>query len=698
MGEAVLDGAALDVTLGTGDVVRLTAATNGTTLSGTYTVSAGDSSDDLSVASFEVASSISDLYGNTLTNTSLPTNGNLSDTSALVVDTTAPTSTITAVEYDSANDQIVLTGTKFTTIAASGTDIKAALDWSKLVWDLDSNAGNTGVTFTVSDITSAVITSATVLTIQLTSAAASAMEGTIGFAADGLGATNTPDDVDVTAGFVKDFAGNAAATDAANSLSPSYSDSTLPTITSFTSTTTDGTYNVGDTINITTTTSETVLAGSAIKVTLDTGDEVTLTASSNGTTMTGSYAPSSGDTSTDLAISKFEVVSAVTDTYGNALSVTSIPGSQNLSDNSALVIDTTPPSTTITAATYNNTDNTIVFTGTNFTTIAAQSTDVKSYLDWTKLVWDLDGDATDPGVSFSASDVTSAVVTSATTLTVTLTSAKASALEASTGFAADGLDEANAADQIDVAAGFTKDFAGNVSTTDTASNLAPSYSDTAKPTITSFTSSTADGSYKSGATVNITANVSEAILGGSKMTATLGTADQIELTALQNGTTLVGTYTVSATDSSTDLSVSSFTLADASGNSTSVSDVYGNLLTSTSMPANQNLSDNSAIVIDNIPIAAADATPSASSADAGDSIALTFTEAVANTSAISTAIAAATDTYGSSASTAWSNSNKTATITLGSGEAVADGTALTISSVQDAAGNESDITFTLDIA
>ncbi|MDA7592131.1 VCBS domain-containing protein [Rhodobacteraceae bacterium] len=699
MSEAVLDGAAIDATLGTGDVVRLTAATNGTTMSGTYTVSSGDSSDDLAVSSISVASSISDLYGNTLTNTSLPTDGNLSDTSAIVVDTTAPTSTITGVEYDSASDQIVLTGTKFTTIAASGTDVKLALDWSKLVWDLDSNAGNTGVTFSASDITSAVITSATVLTIQLTSTAAAAMESTVGFAADGLGATNTPDDVDVTAGFIKDFAGNAAATDAANSLSPSYSDSTLPTVTSFTSTTADGTYNVGDTINITATTSETILAGSSIKVTLDTGDEVTLTAASNGTAMTGSYAPSSGDTSTDLGISQaFEVVSAVTDTYGNALSVTSIPGSQNLSDNSALVIDTTPPSTTITAATYNSTDNTIVFTGTNFTTIAAQSTDVKSYLDWNKLVWDLDGDATDPGVSFAANDITSAVVTSATALRVTLTSTKASALESKTGFAADGLDEANAADQIDVAAGFTKDFAGNVSTTDGASNLAPSYSDTAKPTVTSFTSSKADGSYKSGDTINITANVSEAILGGSKLTATLGTADQIELTALQNGTTLVGTYTVSATDSSTDLSVSSFTLTDASGNSTSVSDVYGNLLTSTSMPANQNLSDNSAIVIDNIPIAAADSTPSASSADAGDSIALTFTEAVGNTSSISTAIGAATDTYGSSASTAWSNSNKTVTITLGSGEAVADGTALTISSVQDAAGNESDITFTLDIA
>ncbi len=693
MSEVVLDGAALNVTLGNGSatVVELTAATNGTTLSGSYTVAAGDSSNDLSVTSFEVSSAISDLYGNTLTSTSLPAGQNLADTSALVVDTTAPTSTITGVEYDSSNNQIVLTGTKFTTIASSGTDVKSALDWSKLVWDLDSSAANTGITFSASDITSAVITSATVLTIQLTNDAAAAIESTVGFAADGLGATNTPDDVDVTAGFIKDLAGNAATTDAAASLSPSYSDSTLPTITSFTSTTADGTYNVGDIINITATTSETVLAGSSIKVTLDTGDEVTLTASSNGTTMTGSYSPSSGDTSADLGISQaFEVVSAVTDTYGNALSVTSIPGSQNLSDNSAIVIDTTPPSTTITAAAYNSSDNTITFTGTNFDTIAAQSTDVKSYLDWNKLVWDLDGATNDPGVSFSASDITSAVVTSATTMTVTLTSDKASALEGTTGFAADGLDDANTADQIDVSAGFTKDFAGNISTTDAAANLAPSYSDTTKPTVTSFTSSTADGSYKNNDLINITANVSETILGGSKMTVTLGTSDQVELTALQNGTTLVGNYKVSATDSSTDLKVSSFTVSN-------ISDVYGNLLTSTSIPANQNLSDNSAIVIDNIPIAAADATPSASSANAGDSIALTFTEAVANTTAISTAIEAATGTYGTSASTAWSNSDKTVTITLGSGETIANETALTISAA-DAAGNESDIIFTLDIA
>ena len=41
------------------------------------------------------------------------------------------------------------------------------------------------------------ITSATQLTVTLTDAA-KAMEETVGFGADGLGATNTPDNIDVS--------------------------------------------------------------------------------------------------------------------------------------------------------------------------------------------------------------------------------------------------------------------------------------------------------------------------------------------------------------------------------------------------------------------------------------------------------------------------------------------------------------------
>ena len=110
--------------------------------------------DDLMCLLFD-CESISDLYGNTLQ--SIPVNQNLADTSALVVDTTAPTSTITGVQYDGDNNQIILAGTKFTTIASSGTDVKSALDWSKIVWDLDGSSDNAGVTFAVTDISSAVL-------------------------------------------------------------------------------------------------------------------------------------------------------------------------------------------------------------------------------------------------------------------------------------------------------------------------------------------------------------------------------------------------------------------------------------------------------------------------------------------------------------------------------------------------------------
>ena len=66
-----------------------------------------------------------------------------------------------------------------------------------------------------------------------------------------MGATYPdPDNIDILASFISDDAGNAATTDAATDVAPSYADSAAPTIASFTSTTTDGSYGVGDTIDI----------------------------------------------------------------------------------------------------------------------------------------------------------------------------------------------------------------------------------------------------------------------------------------------------------------------------------------------------------------------------------------------------------------------------------------------------------------
>ena len=702
MSEAVLDGAQITVTLDTGDTVALTAATNGTTLTGDYTVGSGDNSTDLEISSYAISATVSDLYGNTLSDTSIPASENLSDNKAFVIDTAGPTNTITGATYNSTDKTLTLAGAGFNTMGTVASDVKSNMDWSKLVWDLDGTASNAGVTFSVGDVTSAVITSATVFTITLTNTKAASLVSTVGFGADGLGSTNTADNIDVGAGFSRDASGNASTTDAGANLSPTYSDTIKPVVTSFTSSTADGGYKVGDTINITATVGEVILGGSAIKVTLDTGDEVTLTAATNGTTMVGAYTVGAGDSSTDLTIGQaFAVTSAVTDVYGNALSVTTLPANENLADNSALVIDTAIPTSTITAASYNSTGGIVTLTGTNFTTLAATSTDVKANLDWTKFVWDLDGATNDAGVSFALSDITSATVTNATSLAIDLTAAKQSALQATTGFAADGLDTTNTGDQIDITAGFTRDSVGNASTTDGAANLVPTYADSTAPTVSSFSSSTADGSYKSGDTINITANMTESILAGSQMSVTLDTNDVIELTATQNGTTLSGTYTISAADTDTDLGISSFSLTDAAANTDSVLDAYGNAMSSTTMPAGQNLSDNSALVVDNQATFLPTSISVGADPAAGATFALTFNEAVGNQAAIGTEIGnnAAFGATATKATTAWSADGKTATVTLGAGETFNADMTLTLASILDLADNEAtNVLYTLDIA
>ena len=195
---------------------------------------------------------MTDIYNNTMSQSSLPST-NIADGSALDVDGAPPTSAITSATYNDTNNTIVLTGTGFDSIdgGANGADIKTQMNWTKFTWDIDGDSTATGGTFVVGDIASAVVTSATVLTITLDTTGiakleGSAGEGVAGFAASSVGATYPdPDNIDILAGFISDDAGNAATTDAATDVAPSYADSAAPTISSFTSTTTDGSYGVG---------------------------------------------------------------------------------------------------------------------------------------------------------------------------------------------------------------------------------------------------------------------------------------------------------------------------------------------------------------------------------------------------------------------------------------------------------------------
>jgi hypothetical protein len=130
-------------------------------------------------------------------------------------------------------------------------------------------------------------------------------------------------------------------------------DTNAPTITSFSTTTANGSYKAGDSINITANTDENILAGGQITVTLNTGATVTLTAATRGSTLTGTHTIAAGQNSADLTVTSFSIGTGAIGTsnatprdagFGNALTSTSVPsGVNNIAGSYAIVVDTTAP-------------------------------------------------------------------------------------------------------------------------------------------------------------------------------------------------------------------------------------------------------------------------------------------------------------------------------------------------------------------
>jgi len=139
---------------------------------------------------------------------------------------------------------------------------------------------------------------------------------------------------------------------AANSLGANKAlvvDTTAPTITSFSSSTPNGTYNADATINVTATASENVTEGATFEATLNTGATVTLIAASLGTTLSGTYTVAAGQNSSALSVSSF-AAGIVLDVAGNQLASTTVPASpNNIADVNDIVIRTSPLITNVTA-------------------------------------------------------------------------------------------------------------------------------------------------------------------------------------------------------------------------------------------------------------------------------------------------------------------------------------------------------------
>ena len=464
---------------------------------------------------------------------------------------------------------------------------------------------------------------------------------------------------------------NSGVTSAASSAMSMTIDTARPTVSSFSSTKSDGTYGIGTTINITATMSETVADGASITVTLDTGDTVVLTKAS-GTTLTGTYTVGVGDTSSDLTVSSYVLTSAPVDTAGNAMTSTSLPtGANNIAGAQAIAISTTPPvvgSVSSSSGTVSG-GSSITITGTGFAsgatvtiggssctsvavvsstsitcTTPAGTTGAKdvvvtnsdtqastlaggfTYLPAAPGTPDVDA-GSDTGSSSSdniTSDNTPTLSVSGATNgnTVTITATKSGSANVTCTFTATAQTSCNLGTLADGVWSITsKQTGGGV---DSAISAAVSVTvDTTGPTVSSFSTTQSNGTFGVGSAVNITATMNEAVADGASITVTLNTGDTVVLTKA-SGTTLTGTYTVGAGDTSSDLTVSSYALTSAPV------DTAGNVMTSTSVPSGaNNIAGAHAIVIDTTgPVLV-----STSINSAGTQITLSYDEALHATSA-----------------------------------------------------------------
>lgn len=116
-------------------------------------------------------------------------------------------------------------------------------------------------------------------------------------------------------------------------------DTTLPTV-AITSTTSDGFYNAGDSINATLTFSEAVSSNAGLLVTFNTGGTCTVPAFSNQTAVSCAYTVSASENATDLDVSSL-TGATVEDVAGND---STLSPTANLAVTRAIVVDTTSPS------------------------------------------------------------------------------------------------------------------------------------------------------------------------------------------------------------------------------------------------------------------------------------------------------------------------------------------------------------------
>jgi hypothetical protein len=314
-----------------GRQVTFEALEDGTTLVETYTVQVGD---DISAIRIDTAKAFSGVdtdsqYTTLNLLTAIPENLRTTTTSHInfrldeidaaastIVDGDKPEISVNSIDYTPSLDRITLKGSGFDTIGVADdtTDIKATLglNSTKMTWDVDksSTALDEEIDIIATSIDTAYVINDETLRINLKSTKADEIEGYTGYA------LVTADQITVQDEFFSDLRGNIgtfAEQDIVKNVN--FTDTSAPQITSVTTTTSDGTYRVGDAdIPIIITFNEPIKSSSTMTITLSTGQSVDLTYVSPDK-VSGTYLIGTSDTTPGLDVQDITAVS-VQDLYG----------------------------------------------------------------------------------------------------------------------------------------------------------------------------------------------------------------------------------------------------------------------------------------------------------------------------------------------------------------------------------------------
>ncbi|WP_339695300.1 Ig-like domain-containing protein, partial [uncultured Roseivirga sp.] len=412
--------------------------------------------------------------------------------------------------------------------------------------------------------------------------------------------TGTPDgaetlEVDLQANAVFDANGLAAEANQNTNNTAALNDKVVPTVLEVTSNATNGTFKVGDNINIYVQYSEEVLVTGTPQLELETGttDRTINYVDRSVSTLRFVYTVQAGDVSADLDVTSSTALSlnggTIKDAAGNNASLTVQQGATggSLASNKAIVIDGVVPTITSVSVPADG----IYKTGSTFTFTVTVSESVV-VTNTPQLPLDIGGvtrQATyQPGLS-------------TTTLLRFQYTVQSGDLDPTDGISLGASLDLNTTGTI-------KDGAGNnlVLTLPIVPSTAAVLVDGVVPTVTNVTSSTADGTYKIGDQVNVQVVFSEVIyvntINQIQLQLETGTLDYYIAAVSGSGTnTLNFTYTVQAGTESADLDYKATNSLDISLSGTA-RDAAGNdaVLTLPAPGAANSLGANKAIVIDGV--------------------------------------------------------------------------------------------------